>query len=90
MSSFINPVPKGTILVTSFRYSVKVELLMIKDSRFARYLIERREIKLDDEGLGAEISSIQSIFLILILRGINLSSLSSRIAEILSHYWLVP
>jgi hypothetical protein len=88
MSCYVNPIPIGTFLVTFFTNLVKVELLMIKDSRFARFLVENRVIKLDGEGLGAEISFTKSI--LLILRGINLSSLSSRIAEILSHYWLVP
>jgi hypothetical protein len=82
MSYNVMPAPRGASLVSSFSDSAKCSLFMIKDSYFALFLNERREIKLDDiDGLGAEISCIISS--LLKSTGTNLSSLSSRIAETL-------
>jgi hypothetical protein len=80
MSYCARPAPKGGSLVASMSYSVKLSLLMINDSCFALFLIERRDIKLDDiESYLAEIFFIFSRLVRSI--GTKLSSLSSRIAE---------
>jgi hypothetical protein len=68
--------------------SAKLSLVLIKDSYLDLFLIERREIKLDIEGLGAETSC--SISSMLRSMGINLRSLFSRKAETLLVSSMVP